>query len=1001
MSSLPSLPRVLSQRRANSLEVERENFVKSQGISLSKAINNQETPVKEKHVRNAIIGTFHEKGANTFWDIVMKIPLQGQPIICWKFCHVLHKLLREGHKNVMPDSYKYRSSLVDLGKLWGHLQESYGKLIRNYCNLLVAKLDFHKRNPRFPGNLNVTDEQLEDIGERDINVYFQLTCEMFDYMDEILTLQAAVFGSLDMSRSNSMTSSGQCRLSPLIPCIQDSSQLYDYCVKLLFKLHSSLPPDTLVGHRERFKCQFKGLRQFYLSSSNLQYFKYLIQVPLLPENPPNFLIASDLSAHVSPVVILPPQCETPENEAVDGTLVDTTTPEPSHSPSHFDEMFGTGDFEFKDQNGSLSPDPLAEKERLIERLLQEIEELKMEIQRIKIEDQRVIDDLNREISALESQIAEYERTFEELRKENESLKLSANATLEKEEAVAKLSEAEKKAKTQEEKFLKMKEVYNKLREEHISLIRAKADVEKHLSSARNMVDEAKKNNQELKQTLEVLKSEKTVAEEKLQQSADLSSEELAAVTANKVDLETIVDKLKVDLLKLENEQESLQKQVEKLLEENRLLTASEEEHKARVQSLWQDHVDKHRQLFVNLVGEAEHIIQTTLEEFDNPSLASVTCAPEYLLHQTEPTKVSLQKMEKGYDIYLQDPVDMKELIQSLNFFSHQLAALLLHGKATSHASPNIEDGDELASVCRHLGMDTLDLFRTMKEQGSEDIVPDKILQVRSGIEKISSLTEGLVPNMSTEDPHKLGDMVVVELGEMDKVIEEAAKIIEDLLSRTKSEDTGIKVEVNGKILDSCIGLMQAIKVLVKSSKELQNEIVSQGKGSATDKEFYNRNHRWTEGLISAAKVVGMAAKFLVDAADKVVSGEGKFEELMVASQEIAAATAQLVVASKVKAERGSEKLSNLSRASRGVSEATGIVVATSKSCAELVEESEVMDFSKLSLHQAKRLEMDSQVRVLELENDLQKERMKLAALRKRHYHLAGASEGWEEEDIPK
>jgi huntingtin interacting protein 1 len=54
-----------------------------------------------------------------------------------------------------------------------------------------------------------------------------------------------------------------------------------------------------------------------------------------------------------------------------------------------------------------------------------------------------------------------------------------------------------------------------------------------------------------------------------------------------------------------------------------------------------------------------------------------------------------------------------------------------------------------------------------------------------------------------------------------------------------------------------------------------------------------------------------------------------------------------------------------------------------------------MDFSKLTLHQAKRLEMDSQVRVLELENLLEKERMKLASLRKRHYHLAGASAGWE------
>lgn len=36
-----------------------------------------------------------------------------------------------------------------------------------------------------------------------------------------------------------------------------------------------------------------------------------------------------------------------------------------------------------------------------------------------------------------------------------------------------------------------------------------------------------------------------------------------------------------------------------------------------------------------------------------------------------------------------------------------------------------------------------------------------------------------------------------------------------------------------------------------------------------------------------------------EAADKVVKGEGKFEELMVCSQEIAASTTQLVVASKV------------------------------------------------------------------------------------------------------
>jgi hypothetical protein len=50
-----------------------------------------------------------------------------------------------------------------------HLQESYGKLIQCYAVLLITKLDFHRLNPRFPGSLVVTKEELESIGENDIN----------------------------------------------------------------------------------------------------------------------------------------------------------------------------------------------------------------------------------------------------------------------------------------------------------------------------------------------------------------------------------------------------------------------------------------------------------------------------------------------------------------------------------------------------------------------------------------------------------------------------------------------------------------------------------------------------------------------------------------------------------------------------------------------------------------------------------------------------------------
>jgi len=88
-------------------------------------------------------------------------------------------------------------------------------------------------------------------------------------------------------------------------------------------------------------------------------------------------------------------------------------------------------------------------------------------------------------------------------------------------------------------------------------------------------------------------------------------------------------------------------------------------------------------------------------------------------------------------------------------------------------------------------------------------------------------------------------------------------------------------------------------------------------GGMTDtNEFYKKNSRWSEGLISAAKQVGWGASILVDAADKVVQGSGKFEELVVSSHDIAASTAQLVAASRVKARPKSEKLKGLKASSR-------------------------------------------------------------------------------------
>ena len=74
-----------------------------------------------------------------------------------------------------------------------------------------------------------------------------------------------------------------------------------------------------------------------------------------------------------------------------------------------------------------------------------------------------------------------------------------------------------------------------------------------------------------------------------------------------------------------------------------------------------------------------------------------------------------------------------------------------------------------------------------------------------------------------------------------------------------------------------------------------------------------------------------------------------------------------------------------------------VVIVVIKWSNSTVSVTDTMAFSKLTLHQAKRYEMESQVRVLELQCDLEKERVKLSELRKTHYQLAGESEGWEQE----
>uniref|UniRef100_A0A3Q2QDR8 Huntingtin interacting protein 1 related n=1 Tax=Fundulus heteroclitus TaxID=8078 RepID=A0A3Q2QDR8_FUNHE len=113
--------------------------------SISKIATTAEVPPKEKYVRNIILGTHKEGGATTFWSYVVNLPLSSQSMVSWKICYLLHKVLREGHKNVVTDSHRHSRAIRDMGVLWGNLHDRYGHIVALSAKYLHLKMEFHAK----------------------------------------------------------------------------------------------------------------------------------------------------------------------------------------------------------------------------------------------------------------------------------------------------------------------------------------------------------------------------------------------------------------------------------------------------------------------------------------------------------------------------------------------------------------------------------------------------------------------------------------------------------------------------------------------------------------------------------------------------------------------------------------------------------------------------------------------------------------------------------------
>ncbi|XP_073840536.1 huntington interacting protein related 1-like isoform X2 [Musca autumnalis] len=201
----------------------------------------------------------------------------------WKFCIFVHKLLHEGHQQILYDSFEYVQQFVILGNFWtAQSTHHLSQCIASYCQLLQRKLTFHQTYRHFKGNFEYEYEK-----DLDLNTVYQLSLDMCDYLQDLLHLQRLIFINLKTDQIIPDSKKGLCRLTALVTILAECNLLYRHTVDVLRLLHSQLPPDDISGLTERFNNNiFVELQRFYEQVRLISVPSNYFEIPELPVTSP-------------------------------------------------------------------------------------------------------------------------------------------------------------------------------------------------------------------------------------------------------------------------------------------------------------------------------------------------------------------------------------------------------------------------------------------------------------------------------------------------------------------------------------------------------------------------------------------------------------------------------------------------------------------------------------------------------------------------------------------
>lgn len=397
-------------------------------------------------------------------------------------------------------------------------------------------------------------------------------------------------------------------------------------------------------------------------------------------------------------------------------------------------------------------------------------------------------------------------------------------------------------------------------------------------------------------------------------------------------------------------------------------------------------------------------VDEAIYELESPAqTGNLNSTPEYTLSMIEKAINNATDFATVFNLHLGGEVggDHVDVIKGANELAQALSDVLINTKGITRLLSD-EASEKLVAVAKTAGDVGLRGFLNLQSY-KLDLLPQSTQrkevamrnnsEVRSALTRLSETVDKLAPKGDkgaaiAKANGDIGDLVEQEMLGAARAIEQATERLQQLINRPRdsSRFSAVDLQVHDSILAAALAITSAIARLIQAATESQQEIVAQGKGSSTTQQFYKKNNRWTEGLISAARAVAFATGLLIESADGVLSGTHSLEQLIVASNEVAAATAQLVAASRVKANLMSKTQERLELAAKAVTEACKALVKQVKAISAREAQEEEADYKNMATLEFKKREMEQQVEILRLEKDLGAARHRLGAMRRAGYH---------------